>query len=98
MTEVFTRMFHDPHGKVFSLFLDTMIDLLALHKHELTDWLYVCLTRLLHKLGADLLGSLAAKVRGLLKTLSPRYVPPLKPCHKRMPPPLRPRHQGTWPP
>ena len=32
VTEVFTRMFHDPHGKVFSMFLETMIDLLVVHK------------------------------------------------------------------
>ncbi|XP_053408715.1 CLIP-associating protein 1-like isoform X9 [Mercenaria mercenaria] len=65
-TEIFTRMFHDPHSKVFSLFLEMLIDLIQLHSRDMTDWLYVLLSRLLNKLGADILGSLQAKVQRTL--------------------------------
>ncbi|XP_052805188.1 CLIP-associating protein 1-like isoform X10 [Mya arenaria] len=65
-TEIFTRMFHDPHSKVFSLFLEMLIDLIQVHSRDITDWLYVLLSRLLHKLGADILGSLQAKVQRAL--------------------------------
>ncbi|CAH1241557.1 CLASP1 [Branchiostoma lanceolatum] len=68
VTELFNRMFADPHGKVFSLFLETLVDLLMVHKADLTDWLYVLLTQLLKKLGADLLGSVQAKVQKALDT------------------------------
>ncbi|KAL4229385.1 CLIP-associating protein 1 [Mactra antiquata] len=65
-TEIFTRMFHDPHSKVFSLFLDMLIDLIQLHHRDMIDWLYVLLSRLLNKLGGDILGSLQAKVQRTL--------------------------------
>ncbi|KAL8621733.1 hypothetical protein ACOMHN_061868 [Nucella lapillus] len=66
VTEVFTRMFHDPHSKVFSIFLDTLTELCLVHGRDLCDWLYVLLTRLLNKTGTDMLGSVNAK---LLRTL-----------------------------
>jgi CLIP-associating protein 1/2 len=47
---------------VFSLFLDTLNELILTHKADLNDWLYVLLTRLLNKLGADLLGSIQNKI------------------------------------
>jgi CLIP-associating protein 1/2 len=47
---------------VFSLFLDTLNELILTHKADLSDWLYVLLTRLLNKLGADLLGSIQNKI------------------------------------
>ncbi|KAI0221889.1 CLIP-associating protein 1-B [Lamellibrachia satsuma] len=62
VTDIFTRMFHDPHGKVFSLFLDTLVDLVVTHHADLCDWLHVCLTRLLTKMGADIFGSVHTKV------------------------------------
>ncbi|XP_077994040.1 CLIP-associating protein 1-like isoform X9 [Glandiceps talaboti] len=65
-TEIFTRMFADPHGKVFSLFLETLCDFVAIHKMDLIDWMYILLTRLLLKMGMDLLGSVLAKVEKAL--------------------------------
>ncbi|XP_069119550.1 CLIP-associating protein 1-like isoform X10 [Argopecten irradians] len=62
VTEVFARMFHDPHSKVMSLFLDTLVDLMNVHSRDLTDQLYMIMTRLLMKTGADMLGSVHAKV------------------------------------
>uniref|UniRef100_A0A3B4B8M9 TOG domain-containing protein n=1 Tax=Periophthalmus magnuspinnatus TaxID=409849 RepID=A0A3B4B8M9_9GOBI len=62
LCEIFTRMFADPHSKVFSMFLETLVDFVALHRHDLHDWLFVLLTQLLKKMGADLLGSVQAKV------------------------------------
>lgn len=52
--------------QVFSLFLEMLIDLIQLHSRDMTDWLYVLLSRLLNKLGADILGSLQAKVQRTL--------------------------------
>jgi CLIP-associating protein 1/2 len=48
--------------QVFSLFLDTLNELILTHKADLNDWLYVLLTRLLNKLGGDLLGSIQNKI------------------------------------
>ncbi|XP_023711938.1 CLIP-associating protein 2 isoform X7 [Cryptotermes secundus] len=62
VTDIFTKMFMDSHTKVFSLFLDTLNELILTHKADLNDWLYVLLTRLLNKLGADLLGSIQNKI------------------------------------
>ena len=58
--------------QVFSMFLETLVDLVAIHRTELHDWLYVLLTRLLNKTGADLLGSVHAKVQRALEAI--RYV------------------------
>ncbi|XP_033732918.1 CLIP-associating protein 1-like isoform X3 [Pecten maximus] len=67
VTEVFARMFHDPHSKVMSLFLDTLVDLMNVHSRDLTDQLYMIMTRLLMKTGADMLGSVQAKVTRALE-------------------------------
>ncbi|XP_078008110.1 CLIP-associating protein 2 isoform X20 [Phascolarctos cinereus] len=66
LCEIFTRMFADPHSKVFSMFLETLVDFLQVHKDDLQDWLFVLLTQLLKKTGADLLGSVQAKVQKAL--------------------------------
>ena len=66
VTDIFTRMFHDPHGKVFSVFLDSLVQLVLVHHNDMSDWLYVLLTRLLTKTGADMLGSVHAKVQRAL--------------------------------
>ncbi|XP_059140831.1 CLIP-associating protein 1-B-like isoform X17 [Physella acuta] len=69
VSEMFTRMFHDPHSKftfpcpqVFSVFLDTLIELVYLQSAELGDWLHILLPRLLTKAGGEMLGSVANKV------------------------------------
>ncbi|XP_035378671.1 CLIP-associating protein 1a isoform X3 [Electrophorus electricus] len=67
LCEIFTRMFADPHSKrVFSMFLETLVDFVTAHREDLQDWLFVLLTQLLKKMGADLLGSVQAKVQKAL--------------------------------
>lgn len=66
VTDIFTKMFMDSHTKVFSLFLDTLNELLVTHNEDLGDWLYVLCARLLNKLGTDLLGSIQAKIHKTL--------------------------------
>ncbi|XP_063128322.1 CLIP-associating protein 1 isoform X14 [Rattus norvegicus] len=51
---------------VFSMFLETLVDFIIIHKDDLQDWLFVLLTQLLKKMGADLLGSVQAKVQKAL--------------------------------
>lgn len=52
--------------QVFSMFLETLVDFIVLHREDLQDWLFVLLTQLLKKMGADLLGSVQAKVQKAL--------------------------------
>ncbi|KDR12058.1 CLIP-associating protein 1 [Zootermopsis nevadensis] len=79
VTDIFTKMFMDSHTKVFSLFLDTLNELILTHKADMNDWLYVLLTRLVNKLGGDLLGSIQNKIH---KSLS--VVRDLAPCKLQM--------------
>ncbi len=58
--------------QVFSMFLETLVDFIVVHKEDLQDWLFVLLTQLLKKMGADLLGSVQAKVQKSLDVT--RYV------------------------
>lgn len=51
---------------MFSLFLDALAKLIETHKDDMHENLYFLMSRLLNKLGADLLGSVQAKT---LKTL-----------------------------
>ncbi|XP_058571553.1 CLIP-associating protein 1 isoform X25 [Neofelis nebulosa] len=48
------------------MFLETLVDFIIIHKDDLQDWLFVLLTQLLKKMGADLLGSVQAKVQKAL--------------------------------
>lgn len=48
------------------MFLETLVDFIMVHKADLQDWLFVLLTQLLKKMGADLLGSVQAKVQKAL--------------------------------
>ncbi|XP_043496777.1 CLIP-associating protein 1 isoform X11 [Polistes fuscatus] len=66
VTDIFTKMFMDSHTKVFSLFLDTLNELITTHNEDLSDWIYVLCARLLNKLGTDLLGSIQAKIHRTL--------------------------------
>ncbi|XP_037092973.1 CLIP-associating protein 1-like isoform X3 [Pollicipes pollicipes] len=66
ITDIFTKMFMDTHTKVFSIFLDALQELVVQHHADLGDWLYVLTTRLLNKLGADLLGSVVQKINKTL--------------------------------
>lgn len=53
-------------SQVFSMFLETLVDFITVHREDLQDWLFVLLTQLLKKMGADLLGSVQAKVQKAL--------------------------------
>jgi len=66
LIEILGKMFTDSHTKVFSLFLDALTVLIETHKDDLHENLYFIMSRLINKLGADLLGSVQAKT---LKTL-----------------------------
>lgn len=57
------------------MFLETLVDFILVHKEDLQDWLFVLLTQLLKKMGADLLGSVQAKVQKALDVT--RLVAPL---------------------
>lgn len=67
VTDTFTKLFMDPHTKVFTLFLDTLNELIIIHKSDLHNWLYVLLARLFMKLGTDILNSVAEKIRKTLE-------------------------------
>ncbi|CAH1728220.1 unnamed protein product [Chironomus riparius] len=60
--DLFRKMFMDPHIKVYSLFLDTVNELILSHSQDLHDWLFILLTRLFNKLGTDLLASMLTKI------------------------------------
>lgn len=53
-------------SQVFSMFLETLVDFITVHREDLQDWIFVLLTQLLKKMGADLLGSVQAKVQKAL--------------------------------
>lgn len=53
--------------QVFSLFLDALNELIVIHKNDLHYWLYVLLTRLFSKMGADILTSVLAKIQKTLE-------------------------------
>lgn len=69
VTEIFTRMFHDPSNKVLSIFLDVLVLLITVHRQDLNDWLNTLLTKLLNKTGTDVLGSIQAKIQKALETV-----------------------------
>lgn len=60
--DLFRKMFIDTHTKVYSLFLDTVNELILSHSNDLHDWLFILLTRLFNKLGTELLGSMHGKI------------------------------------
>lgn len=64
--DIFLKIFNDPHIKVFSLFLDTLNELILSHSVDLCFCLHLLLTRLFNKLGTDLLNSVHSKI---MKTL-----------------------------
>lgn len=62
LCEIFSKLFQDPHTKVFMLFLDTLNEFIRVYKRDLKEWLYVLLTRLLTKLGSESLASVYQKL------------------------------------
>jgi hypothetical protein len=53
-------------AQVFTLFLDTVTELVTCYREDVGDWLYILLTRLLSKMGGDLLSSVVGKINRLL--------------------------------
>ncbi|CAI9594314.1 unnamed protein product, partial [Staurois parvus] len=67
LCEIFTRMFADPHSKTGVQHVPgNPGGFVIIHKDDLQDWLFILLTQLLKKMGADLLGSVQAKVQKAL--------------------------------
>ncbi|XP_032242653.2 CLIP-associating protein 1-A isoform X3 [Nematostella vectensis] len=64
-----TRLFCDPNNKVYSAFLDALCEFIVVHKVDLNDWLFVLLSRLLIKLGTDILGSMQSKIVRVLDVI-----------------------------
>ncbi|KAK8765343.1 hypothetical protein V5799_032049 [Amblyomma americanum] len=69
VTDMFTKMFMDPHTKVFTLFLEALGELIHVHSADLHGWLYILLTRLFIKTGTDLLSSLQTKIQKILSII-----------------------------
>ncbi|EDV96899.1 CLIP-associating protein [Drosophila grimshawi] len=67
--DMFRKMFMDTHTKVYSLFLDTVTELILVYAPELHDWLFILLTRLFNKLGTDLLNSMHSKIWKTLRVV-----------------------------
>jgi CLIP-associating protein 1/2 len=78
VADIFTKMFIDSHTEVFSLFLDTLNELILTHKADLSDWLYVLLTGLLNKLGGDLPSSITNKIYKSLAVVRELFAPELQ--------------------
>lgn len=66
LIEIFTKMFMDSHTKGLSVFLDTLHEVIRIHKNDLHDWIYVLLQRVFLKIGTETLNSVQNK---LLTTL-----------------------------
>ncbi|XP_071041118.1 CLIP-associating protein 1 isoform X37 [Parasteatoda tepidariorum] len=73
VTDIFSKIFMDPHTKVFSLFLDTLNELIIVHKNDLSNWLYILMTRLFLKMGNDLLNSVLKKVQNTLELVKESF-------------------------
>jgi len=69
VTELFTRMFYDPQSKVLSVFIETIVDFVAVHSEDLVAWLPILLPRLFLRLTADLRGSIHTKVQQALQAV-----------------------------
>ena len=55
--------------QVFSVFMDTLVEVITIHKHMLHDWLPTLLTKMLTKCGGDMMASVAAKAQRTLDTI-----------------------------
>ncbi|XP_026473636.1 CLIP-associating protein isoform X3 [Ctenocephalides felis] len=74
ITDMFSKLFTDSQIKVYTLFIDTVNELLITHANDLHDWLYILLTRLFNKLGTDILGSICNRIMKTLEIIN-EYFP-----------------------
>jgi CLIP-associating protein 1/2 len=73
LSEIFTRMFHDPSAKVFGVFLETLPRFVRAHAADVPDWLYVCLSRLLSRMASEQLTSVLGRVSKVLKSVREEF-------------------------
>ncbi|XP_060519972.1 CLIP-associating protein isoform X2 [Cylas formicarius] len=69
LTEIFTKMFMDSHTKGWAVFLDTLHEIIKMHKDDLGYWLYVLLQRVFLKVGAENLSSVQNKLMNTLELI-----------------------------
>ncbi|XP_076259116.1 CLIP-associating protein isoform X30 [Rhynchophorus ferrugineus] len=62
LTEIFTKMFMDSHTKGWGVFLDTLHEIIKMHKEDLDYWVYVLLQRVFLKIGGETLNSIQSKL------------------------------------
>ena len=55
--------------QVFSIFMDTLVEVITIHKHMMHDWLYILITKMLVKCGGEMLASVATKTSRTLDTI-----------------------------
>jgi CLIP-associating protein 1/2 len=74
VTEIFTRMFHDPSPKVFGVYLETLPRLLRSHAADVQpEWVYVALSKLLTRMASEQLSSVLGKVGKALKAVREEF-------------------------
>ncbi|XP_050313911.1 CLIP-associating protein 1-A isoform X2 [Anthonomus grandis grandis] len=69
LTEIFTKMFSDSHTRGMGVFLDTLQEVIKVHKDDLEYWIYVLLQRVFLKIGGETLNSAATKLLSTLDLL-----------------------------
>nr|XP_015837162.1 PREDICTED: CLIP-associating protein 1-B isoform X6 [Tribolium castaneum] len=77
LTEIFTKMFMDSHTKGLSVFLDTLHEVIKMHKNELHSWVYVLLQRVFVKIGTETLNSVQSKLMATLDIIRANFPIPL---------------------
>lgn len=77
LTEIFTRMFMDPHTKGLSLFLDTLHEVIKIYRNDLHYWTYVLLQRVFLKIGSEVLNSVQSKLMITLEIVRSNFPIPL---------------------
>ncbi|XP_068894094.1 CLIP-associating protein 1-A isoform X5 [Tenebrio molitor] len=77
LTEIFTKMFMDSHTKGLSVFLDTLHDVIKVHKNDLHSWVYVLLQRVFLKIGTETLNSVQSKLMATLEIVRSNFPIPL---------------------
>ncbi|XP_063908195.1 CLIP-associating protein isoform X7 [Zophobas morio] len=77
LTEIFTKMFMDSHTKGLSVFLDTLHEVIKMHKNDLHSWVYVLLQRVFLKIGTETLNSVQSKLMATLEIVRANFPIPL---------------------
>lgn len=75
--DLFLKIFNDPHIRVFSLFLDTVNELILSQSVDMYFCLHQLLVRLFNKLSTDLLDSAHSKIKKTLDNVFSNFPPDL---------------------